>query len=151
MPEPSGLSRVPEGGLRRLSIPSAFCRSSSTICQSVLPWHCWRCSIRRDGRVVDCTGLENHLSSSLRVTYLGIDASQDALLSIKTKLYLSIFCQQPRAEITDSSYATVVPDGSMVRRAPLLRYSFRRDSFAAIIHPACLYGGPSMAQHFHPG
>ncbi len=114
MPEPSGLSRVPEGGLRRLSIPSAFCRSSSTICQSVLPWHCWRCSIRRDGRVVDCTGLENHLSSSLRVTYLGMDASQDALLSIKTKLYLSIFCQQPRAEITDSSYATVVPDGSMV-------------------------------------
>jgi hypothetical protein len=85
------------------------------------------------------------------VTYLGLDASQDALLRVKTKLYLSIFCQQPRAEIIDSSCATVVPDGSMVRRAALLRYSFRWDSFAGIIHPVWLYGGSSITRHFNPG
>jgi hypothetical protein len=39
---------------------------SEIICQSVLPWHCWRCSIRRDGRVVDCTGLENRRPARVR-------------------------------------------------------------------------------------
>jgi hypothetical protein len=39
----------------------------------------------------------------------------------------------------------------MVRRAALLRYCFRWDSFAGIIHPVLLYGGPSVTRALNPG
>jgi len=46
-----------------LAIEGDRFRASEIICQSLLSWHCWRCSIRRDGRVVDCTGLENQVTA----------------------------------------------------------------------------------------
>jgi hypothetical protein len=49
-----------------LAIEGDRFRASEIICQSLLSWHCWRCSIRRDGRVVDCTGLENRRSARVR-------------------------------------------------------------------------------------